>query len=190
MCGERDVILSGAGPLSQPSYREPLQHAWRVTDIEAAAERFSKLLGIGPFFVAEYRGKVFETVTHLGQATDLHLKTAIAYSGDVQIELVEPQGRAPSVYTLTHDLPAGRYHHTCYWSSDLDADLAHYARHECPAIDIGKLRHGPRFAYLDARATLGHVIELLEYDAGIAALFENWKQQNLAWDGQTSIVRV
>ncbi|MEM1261356.1 MAG: VOC family protein [Pseudomonadota bacterium] len=176
--------------MSQPTYRQPFQHAWRVADIEAAAERFSATLGIGPFFVAEYRGKVFEEVLHFGQSTELHLKTAIAYSGDTQVELVEPQGSAPSIYTLTNDLPAGRYHHTCYWSDDIDADIDHYAANGCAAVDVGKMRGGPRFAYLDARETLGSVIELLEFDEGIATLFDSWKRKNQAWDGETPFIRL
>lgn len=174
--------------MAAPTYTQAMQHAWVVEDIDAAAERFSAALGIGPFFIAEYQGQVFEQATHLGKPTELHLKTAIAYSGDTQVELVQPMGTGPSIYTLTSDMLPGRFHHMCFWSSDLDHDLAHYEQQGCKTVDVGKMRGGPRFAYLDARPTLGCVIELLEYDARIAKLFDSWRDRNHAWDGNDALV--
>lgn len=174
--------------MSAPTYTQAMQHAWVVDDIDAAARRFSAALGIGPFFIAEYRGKVFEQVTHLGKPTELHLKTAIAYSGDTQIELVQPLGSSPSIYSLTSDILPGRFHHMCFWSSDLDHDLAHYEQLGSVIVDVGKMRGGPRFAYLDARETLGCVVELLEYDKGIATLFNSWRDRNRNWDGENAYV--
>lgn len=167
-----------------------MQHAWLADDVEAAATQWSETLGVGPFFVAEYHGKVFESATHRGEPTDLHLKTAITYAGDTQIELVQALGDGSSIYTETADVLPGALHHLCYWSDDFDADLAHYAGIDCPALTLGKMRGGPRFAYLDARAAIGCVIELLERDAGVAAFFESLKAKCEAWDGENAIVHL
>ncbi len=152
--------------------------------------RWSKTLGIGPFYVAEYRGSVFEDTTHAGVSTRLHLKTAICYAGDTQVELVEPLGEDDSIYTDTKHQPPNTFHHVCYWSDDFTADLEYYAARGCPTRTQGRMRGGPQFAYLDGRDQVGSVIEILEYDAGIAGLFNRWRDACHAWDGKDAIVKI
>ena len=176
--------------MTAPTDNNPLQKAWIVTDIENAARRFSANLGIGPFFVAEYGPDIFEFVSYRGSEGKLHMKTAIAYAGDEQIELVEPVGDYPSAYSDTY--PAGEtgFHHLCFWSDDIDADLAHYAGTGASVANEGKMSNGPRFAYVDTRESLGVMVELLERNDGVAALFDSWRDAGRAWDGRDPIVRL
>jgi catechol 2,3-dioxygenase-like lactoylglutathione lyase family enzyme len=165
------------------------QQAWVVDDLEAAAQRFSRTLGIGPFFIADYRPEFFETVEYRGQPGSLQMRTAIAYAGAIQVELIQPMGTGPSCYRDT--VPAGRegFHHICFWTHDIDADIVDYVARGCSVAVRARVKKGPRFAYLDATASIGCMVELLEYSTGLAQVFDSWRATCAAWRGGELFVR-
>ena len=172
-----------------PTRRAVMQQGWVVNDLEAAAHRWSRALGIGPFFVGEFPPEVFGGLRYRGGAGELTMRTAIAFSGDQQIELIQPLGDAPNAY---RDMfPAGRegFHHVCFWSDDMDADLAHYARQGAATVNVGVMAGGPRFAYVDTRAQLGCMTELLEPHPMVVGLFARWQASAAAWDGRGPLLR-
>jgi hypothetical protein len=154
-----------------------------VPHLETAARRYSQLLGIGPFYIAEYQSDRFADVMYRGQPGKLQMRTAIAYAGAVQIEFIEPIGEYPCCYRDT--VPAGQeaFHHLCFWSHDLQADIERYRSQGCEVANRGRMRGGPAFAYVDATRSLGCMVELLEYGAGIAAVFDKWRAAGAAWSG-------
>lgn len=165
-----------------------MQNAWVVTDIESAARSWSRTLGIGPFFIGHYDKAVFEGLRYRGAPGELTMRTAIAYSGDIQIELVQPLGALPSAY---RDMfPAGRtgFHHVCFWSTDLDGDIDHYVRQGAVLANRGRMRGGPEFAYVDTRRQLGCMVELLEMQPGIQSLFARWQERCKTWDGRDPVI--
>jgi hypothetical protein len=173
-----------------PTTRDLLQQAWVVDDLESAAARWSRTLGIGPFHMAEYTPEVFEHVEYRGRPGVLAMRTAICYAGSVQIELVQPIGAGPNCYRDT--VPVGRdgFHHVCFWTHGLDADIARYLATGATVAVRGQVKRGPAFAYLDATAQLGCMVELLEYSERLAQLFERWRQACAAWrDGDATIVK-
>lgn len=168
--------------MTTPTNNIALQNAWIVTDIENAAQRWSDAMGIGPFYVAEYSPAIFDTVEYRGKPGKLHMKTAIAYAGEVQIELVEPVGEYPSAYSDTIKPGSSGFHHLCYWSDDFDADMAHYAELGYAVANQGQMAGGgPRFSYLDASHELGHIVELLERAEGTEQIFNAWKESAKQW---------
>jgi len=171
-----------------PTGRDVTQNAWVVTDITAAARAWSRTLGIGPFFLGTYPESVFEDMRYRGAPGVLTMRTAIAYSGDLQIELIEPLGDAPNAYRDVY--PAGRtgFHHVCLWSEDIDRDIGHYARAGAATVNVGRMRGGPRFAYIDTRQQFGCMTELLEQHPHVQAMFANWQSQSRDWDGREPIV--
>lgn len=173
-----------------PTRREVTQNAWVVTDIEAAAHAWSETLGIGPFFMGTYPASLFEDMTYRGAPGELTMRTAIAYSGDLQIELIQPLGDAPNAYRDVYKDGESGFHHVCFWSDDLDADLAAYEKAGAPTINAGRMRGGPRFAYVDTRAQFGCITELLEPHPHVVSMFADWQQKAEHWDGETVIVRL
>ena len=170
-----------------PSRREVTQNAWVVTDLETAAKAWSETLGIGPFFMGSYPASLFEDMTYPGELT---MKTAIAYSGDLQIELIEPLGDAPNAYRDVYADGETGFHHVCFWSDDLAADLAAYAASGAETVNVGRMRGGPRFAYVDTRAQFGCMTELLETQPHVVELYAGWRQRAEDWDGENAIVRL
>lgn len=173
----------------KPDSRVLLQQAWVVNDLEAAARRWSQTVGIGPFYLADYKPDFFVDVSYRGAPGVMQMRTAICYSGDVQIELIEPTGTGPSCYRDT--VPQGQeaFHHICYWTHDLEADIAAYAARGCPVANRGRVRNGPGFAYLDATRSVGCMIELLEYSERLAGIFDGWRANCAAWTGGELFVR-
>jgi len=167
--------------MTTPTDNVVLQNAWIVSDIETSARQWSAAMNIGPFYIADYTSEMFETLEYRGKPGKLQMKTAIAYAGDVQIELVEPTGVYPCAYFDTIAEGTSGFHHLCYWSDDLDSDLAHYQAQGFEIANLGKMSGGPRFAYVDASKSLGHMIELLERAKGIEQLFNSWKEKAKEW---------
>ncbi len=166
-----------------PTTRDLLQQAWVVDDLEDAAHRWSRSLDIGPFFVADYRPEFFESVEYRGKPGTLSMRTAICYAGAVQIELVQPTGVGPSCYRET--VPPGRdgFHHLCFWTHDLDADVARYLKRGATIAVRGRVKKGPAFAYLDATQEIGCMVELLEYSERLANVFDGWRKTCAEWQG-------
>lgn len=168
--------------MTKPTHKSAFQKAWIVPDIESAVQTWSGAMGIGPFYVAEYSPEVFDTLEYRGKEGKLHMKTAIAYAGEVQIELVEPVGVYPCAYFDTVEPGATAFHHLCYWTEDIDADIAHYVDQGFAIANYGQIvGGGPRFAYLDASQSLGHMIELLERADATEQLFNTWKESATTW---------
>ena len=120
------------------------------------------------------------------------MRTAIGYAGDVQIELVEPVGIYPCAYFDTIEAGSAGFHHLCYWTDDIDADLTHYKDQGFVVANQGQMAGGgPRFAYLDASESLGCMIELLERAEGTEKIFNAWKESAKNWRaGDQAIVKL
>lgn len=165
------------------------QKAWVVSDIEQAAQDWSSAFNIGPFYLAVYTPAVFSTIEYRGQPGKLHMKTAIAYSGDLQIELVEPIGSYPCAFFDVIEEGKTGFHHVCYWSDNIDADINHYTQQGFEVANQGQVvGGGPRFAYIDAFEKLGCMIELLERRESTEQLFASWRKASKSWTADQDLI--
>ncbi len=173
--------------MKRPTDHTVFQNAWVVDDIEAAAMDWVETFNIGPFFLAEYGPGQLTDVTYRGEPGELHMYVAIAQAGAVQIELIQPMGDAPNAYRDT--VPEGQsgFHHVCVWSDDLDADLKYYAERDCPTANDGRIKNGPRFAYIDSQAKLNCMLELLERNKLVENVFQMIADTAANWDGKNPI---
>lgn len=172
-----------------PSNNVVIQKAWVVNNIEKSAKQWSDALNIGPFYLAEYTPTVFENIEYRGQPGKLHMKTAIAYAGDVQIELVEPVGSYPCAFFDTVNKGSIGFHHECYWTDDIESDFAHYKNQGFTIANQGQIAGGgPRFAYIDASETLGCMIELLERRESTERMFSQWRENATKWKSGDSAI--
>ncbi len=111
---------------------------------------------------------------------------ALAQSGRTQIELIVQHCDRPSIY---RDLiPKGRsgFHHLAVVCGEYERDLAHYQAAGC-ALAMSGLFGDMRFAYVDASAALGCVIELLEDKPSIREHFAMIARAAEDWDGSDPI---
>lgn len=164
-----------------------MQAAFIVDDVEAAAMRWVKTTGIGPFLhvphieLAEYswRGE---------KRSGLDFSVALAQSGGIQIELIQQHCGSPSAYRDTVARGAQGFHHLAIYCEDYDAAYAHYRDQGFVASVDGTF--GPlRFSYIDTSAAIGCMVELVEQHESQSDFFRRVAAAADGWDGVTDPIR-
>ena len=99
--------------MTTPSWLGSIKQTAFVThDIEATAQEWVDIHGIGPWFI--YTVDIPDT-KYGEQLIPLKARMALAQSGSQQIELIEPSEN-PSIYTEFIDAGKEGIHHICYLS--------------------------------------------------------------------------
>jgi len=100
---------------------EIMQMAYVPDDFDAAVEHWTKRMGVGPFFLLE--DIHLDGMTYKGAPTEARFDLALAYWGEIQIELIRPRDDHPSIYTGEYaDVGAGSFgglHHVCILVDDI-----------------------------------------------------------------------
>jgi catechol 2,3-dioxygenase-like lactoylglutathione lyase family enzyme len=164
------------GPVIQQGYVVP-----NVTE----AIRHWLARGIGPFFVEQLED--FDAIVD-GTPTKLDLTAAFAYSGDQQIEVIEPRGSARSIYDdYLKRYPDGGLQHLAVWVDDIDSKLAELeaAGHKYEV----KQRYGDGHAYIESVDHPGVMVQLMAHNEAIDELFGIIREAADSWDGETDPVR-
>ncbi|MEV6341933.1 VOC family protein [Actinoplanes sp. NPDC051851] len=162
------------------------QNGYVVRDIHTAMHHWAGTLGVGPWFF--FDDMALGDFRYRGEPSDARISVALANSGDLQIELIQPTNDAPSMYR--DFLAAGHegLQHMSYWTEDF-ADL--YAT----AIDLGYVvghegttggPHG-RFAYFQTEAHPGTVVEISDVSGPKKAVFDFIRKSSAGWDGTKPI---
>lgn len=170
-------MTAGFGPVAQIGYV--------VRDIEKAMAHWVTVVGVGPFV---YSPKVtFPSITYKGgDASSIQTAVAHAFSGDLDIELIQQTCDTPSIYLDFLAEHREGMQHLGILVEDMDAGLAKAARLGWNAAQAGRTHQGVRFAYFDnAGPHAGTMIELIEKTQAIDALFNRAKTAARGWDGRT-----
>ncbi len=158
------------GPVGQLGYV--------VHDLEEAAARWAETTGIGPWRIL---GAVdLDHFTYEAEASAVEIGIALAYSGDVQIELIQQFNDAPSMYRDLLDTYGEGAQHVCFYPDDYDAALEHALASGMTVGQEGAL-WGIRFAYL--RGEGGRVIELADLPDHVRAGRQAGIAEAASWDG-------
>lgn len=170
--------------LDKPTDRTVFQNAWVVDDVEAACHKWVKEMGVGPFFLTEYRN-MFESVSYRGEAASLDMIVALAQAGPVQIELIQPLVERCA---YRDSVPPGRvgFHHMCVWTHDIDADTEYFEQLGYPVANSGKVGD-IAFAYYDTRPLMGCMLEVVTRSAAIEERFAAIADAAVGWDGSQPI---
>ncbi len=87
------------------------------------------------------------------------MKTALAWVGEIQYELIEPVSGFVDIYRDALRADDGlQFHHICMRPDDLQQVRAEIERQGMPIVFEG-ISSATKFFYADARATLGHYLE-------------------------------
>lgn len=164
--------------------RKVLQLAYVVNDVNAAAERWSKTFGVGPFYILN-RPQVGNPL-YRGKPQKVEFSAGLAQAGDVHIELIEQHCDSPSCYRDT--IPKGKegFHHVAVIVDDYEKEVARYANAGFPVASSGEF--GPlRFCYVDTSPVLGCMVEVLENLPFIHNYFSSIRKAAETWDGSRPI---
>lgn len=164
-----------------------IQNGFVVRDLEAAMRHWVGL-GVGPFFVLPR--VEFAAVTYRGRPTQVEIAVAMAYSGALQIELVQQLNDAPSIYREFLDQGREGLHHVGVASTDYAADLARVTASGLEVAMAGSTAAGTGFAYLDSDGGFqGSMVELFEATPGLMTFFARVEAASHGWDGSDPIRR-
>jgi hypothetical protein len=158
------------------------QIAYFVADIREAALAHHRAFGSGPFFVAEHIPLVRSE--HRGVPRPLDHSSAYGQWGAMMIEFVQQNNAGPSAYrdVFAAGSPGG-LHHAALFVPDLDGAIADFAAHGWPLAHYAETASGVAFAFIDARAGLGHMLELYEPSDMLTGFYAMVDQAARDWDG-------
>ena len=163
-----------------------IQHAFVVRDMDAALDYWTNIMGVGPFFrvdEASYKSGLYRNAP-----ASPKYAVALAYWGDVQIELIMPTDDQPNIYNEFLDAGFdGLLQHICVTVDSMDD----FRR----AIDgkgfeiLAELALDPEgeVLYLRGDGQDWPLIEVGHFPQGLYDVFDMVKQASIDWDGQDPV---
>lgn len=139
--------------------------------------------GVGPFFIfptfdvakGDYRGQ-----SHIAE-----FGAAIAYSGDLMVELIEPRG--PSIFQeFLADGKTG-VHHLCVFTEDLAETEQWIAQRGGTRLQGATFADGSTLAYFAMDPAETVILEVAQLKPEVQGLFAAIQQAGAEWDGVTKI---
>lgn len=157
-----------------------MQLAFVPDDFDSAVEHWTKTMGVGPFFLIE--DIHLADMKYKGAPTDAVFSLALAYWGDIQIELIKPQDNHPSIYSGEYADVGDGLHHVCIVVDDIVDAYAACERQGAEIVIEGSLGNS-KVIYADPGKGPGSLVEILQQDPDGPDLFGMIKQAGMNWDG-------
>ncbi|KPP95422.1 VOC family protein [Erythrobacter sp. HL-111] len=166
---------------------EVMQIAFVPEDFDAAVRHWTAVMGVGPFHLLE--DVRLEAMRYRGAPSAAAFDLALAYWGDMQVELIRPRDGHPSIYTGEYADVGGGLHHVCILVDDI-AD----ARRVCAARGAEVVLEGAlgdsRVIYVDPGQGPGSLVEILQQGGEGPRLFAAIKAACAEWDGSEPLRRL
>ena len=139
-----------------------VQVCFVTAKLERSATWFGDLLGLPvPEFITS--GAREEAATeYLGQPSDARCRMAFFKLDNLDIELIEPDGR-PSCWREFLDRNGPGVHHLAFRVNGMAATIEGLEARGLALLQKGEFSGG-RYAYIDTEAHMGVLTELLEFD--------------------------
>lgn len=157
-----------------------MQLAWVPADFEAAVKHWTETMGVGPFYMIE--NIQLTDMKYRGQPSDPKFSLALAYWGDLQIELIVPHDDKPSIYTGEYGV-TDRLHHVCLLVDDIEEAYAACERQGAEIVIEGNFGTS-RVIYADPGQGPGSLVEVLQQAKDGPDLFGMIKAASVDWDGK------
>ncbi|WP_067824160.1 VOC family protein [Nocardia inohanensis] len=151
------------------------QIAWVVADIARGEEFLTATMGARKWMRMPEVHFAPETCTYRGEPADFTAHISLSYSGDMQLELIQPV-RGTSIYSEFLERGGPGLHHVCVEPEDFDAALKTAAAQGIEVLQQGDMGGQMRFAYLDGAAAGMPYLELAEVGPGMRLFFEQIKK--------------
>jgi hypothetical protein len=163
------------------------QIGYVVKDIHASMDEWVRH-GVGPWFYIDNVETDF--FRYHGSDSNMKMSVAIANSGDMQIELIQPRNDAPSVYKDFLDSGRQGAQHIAYWSTNYQELYDKAVATGYTVAQEGSIGgEEGRFAYLDTEFDQGTMIEISDISGPKGQMFAYVRDVATNWDG-TDPIRV
>jgi len=156
------------------------QIAYVVADIDEAVKWWTSVMGVGPFLVL--RDIVFERADYLGKDMPVTYSAAVAYSGDVTVELIEPKGT--SIFNDWLNEGRNGVQHICVFTDDFAATAAEVVARGGRRLQGGDVGGG-FIGYYEMGGAQSVILEIAQLAPAGKAMFEFIRKSCAEWDGKT-----
>ena len=143
-------------------------------------------MNIGPFFKLEHLN--LKDVYYMDKPTELDFSVAIAYTGNMQIELVNQHCDTPSIYNEYVNNEKGSLHHLCTLTNDIENDIRILESQGYINLQGGKTQDDGKFAYLDTKEKEGPMLEIAQLSEAGLGFFDVMHEASKNWDKKTPIM--
>lgn len=169
--------ISAIGPV--------MQIAFVPEDFDAAIRYWTQTMGVGPFFLLE--NIALENMRYRGSPSDCVFTLALAYWGDMQVELIRQENDAPSIYKGAE---GGALHHTCVLTDDIAKARSIALAAGAEILVEAKVGDDGAVLYVDTGNGPGSIVEILQSASGSGGLFAMIKAASVGWDGSEPVRRL
>jgi hypothetical protein len=163
----------------------PVQIAYAVPDAVAAAGRWVRDFGAGPFFVRPHIELV--DVMYRGAAGVFDHTSAYGQWGSVMVELVEDHSLDNSPVRDMFGPEESGLHHLAFFVEGLDEALKWLVAAGYSVAMSARTTSGVEFHFIDACAEQGHMLELYEPSQPVRALYAMVADAARGWHGTDPI---
>ena len=130
-----------------------------VKDLQKAVDNYWEKLGIGPWMTVRIEPPLLREVTLRGKPVESSMLAAIAQSGSIQLELIEPL-EGPSIWKEFLEERGGGLHHVQSLDQDPKAALAAFREMGVDVLMSGRIGDNI-FYYMDTEPILGTIYEFI-----------------------------
>lgn len=152
-----------------------------VEDLPAAAERFARQYGAGPFHALEHI--VFDEVTYRGEPALYDHSSAFGWWGPIMVELTQVHDGQPAGLIEALVKPGDGLGHVGWLADSLEDEVARLEATGLVCFHTGRI--GPVSAvWFDGGPLLGHPIEVLQRRDELLGFYDMLRRAHDGWDGQ------
>ena len=169
--------------MTTPSFGPIRQVAWVVRDLEESVRNWMRVSGVGPwtcFRNVAMAGKLD------GKAAKVRMHVALAYQGDMEIELIEDLNAGPSPYRDPSGAPLVGMHHVGWFSDDVVADVERGVERGMK-VRFEAANEVTRVAYLEDPRESKLLFEFIEMNAAMRAGFAARLEAARSWQGENPL---
>lgn len=163
------------------------QIAYFVPDVRTAALDHHLKFGSGPFYVASNVQLPF--CEYRGQPAEWDFSSAFGQWGDVQVEFMQQDDGAASVFHDVFPAGSGRYglHHLAFIVDDMWSVAKSLEQQGNPIALHARMTNGIEALLVDTIQSNGHMLEFYEPTEPLLGLYDFIRSQSVGFDGTDPI---
>jgi hypothetical protein len=163
----------------------PVQIAYAVPDVEAAAHTWVRDFGAGPFFIRPHIALI--DVIYRGRPGAFDHTSAYGQWGPLMVELVTDHGRHDSPIRDVYAPEETGLHHLAFIVDDLHETVKSLVAGGYEIALSARTAGGTDFHFLDTTATHGHMLELYERSVRLHDFYAMVADAARHWDGDEPV---
>ncbi|WP_197499626.1 VOC family protein [Mycobacterium sp. 1245852.3] len=159
--------------------------AYLVEELDSAILAWVEQFGTGPWFrLAGFKGA---DATYRGTPSEAAITLAMAFSGNICIELIQPDDDQPSIWREHIERYGYGFHHFGKLTTAYDAEIKRYNEDDRELVFEAGAPTGSRLGFIDTTGIVPGYTELIEVDDATTTMFGNFRAASLDWNGDAPI---